>query len=115
MKYLPVFLTITLSFLAISSPAETVDSETTKNQIQLQSLLKELELSAKKRQQQNQKIEQLNRKLECNLSLIHAYNDCETRFKNDSNKRLECTQKAKKTAANCLNTSAVEKKSGEPP
>ena len=104
MKYL--ITVIALLVIPVSSQAEKNSPEILKQQ--LQSLQNDLEQAAKTRQQQHRRVEKLNQQLKCNLELIRAYDDCDTRHKDNPTERLRCTQKAKASAAACLNTSSTE-------
>jgi hypothetical protein len=91
-----------------SSQAAATNAEPAKDQQQLQSVLKKLDQATKQRQQQQTRVEELSRRLECNWTLIRAYKVCGELHGDDPAGHLQCSEKAKQNAARCLEE--VEKK-----
>jgi hypothetical protein len=71
-------------------------------QRQLQLLLNEIEQSAQQREQHSQQLKRLKHQLECNWTLIRAYEICGQLHENDPEGHLNCSSTAKRNAARCL-------------
>ena len=96
-------LAILLFFSVLPSQAETDITEKKSDQRQqLQSILRELDQATKQRQQQNVRLETLSRQLECNWTLIRAYETCGQLHGNNPDKHLKCSTEAKQNATQCL-------------
>jgi len=97
-------LLVLFCFSTMPSQADTTDITEKKSEQQLQSILQELDNTAKQRQQQNIRLETLSRQLECNWALLRAYEACGQLQENTSNERMSCSATAKQNAARCLGT-----------
>jgi hypothetical protein len=88
--------------LSAASQAAPGNTQQEPEQQQLQSILQELEQASKQRQQHNTRVDKLSRQLECNWTLIRAYEVCGQLHKNDPKEHLKCSTTAKQNAARCL-------------
>jgi putative salt-induced outer membrane protein YdiY len=92
-----------LVLFCLSTNLCLAETNTTKNdQQQLQSVLKKLDKATQQRQRQNTRVDELAQKLECNWTLIRAYEVCGQLHKDDPEGHLQCSTKAKQNAAQCL-------------
>lgn len=94
------FLITALSLFAADDTLETLK----KQQEQLEKMLSELEKSKQEKGQQRQQLELLSRQLQCNWALIKNRESCDLIHKDNLQEKLECYQKAKEAAAQCLKT-----------
>lgn len=99
---------ISLGFIFLITPlsftmAEEVESTELKQQQQeLQQLLKKIEEAREQRSEQKELLEKLNKKMECNWSLIQDYDACDKKYKDNPQEQLECAKKSKERARECL-------------
>jgi len=102
---LQTYLPLLVTFLCLSvtpSQAETGIAERKSDQQQLQLILQELEQATQQRQQQDSQLEALSHQLECNWTLIRAYEICGQLHENDPGGHLKCSETAKKNVTRCL-------------
>jgi len=108
----PIFAILLLAFFLLLPPisqAETdTDGESNKKQ-QLRSLLQKLDQSAQQRQQQDTQVDELSRRLECNWTLIRAYEICGQLHQNDPDGHLQCSAHAKQNSVRCLEDKTAKK------
>lgn len=106
MKLYASFILLLASLCAINIcwAAETDINDLKAQQQQLQSLLNEIEQSAQQREQHSQQLKRLKHQLECNWTLIRAYEICGQLHENNPEEHLNCSSIAKRNAARCLNT-----------
>ena len=97
-----VFSSLLLGLLTTAAQAETATRPKDHDQQQLQSVLKELDKASKQRQQHNTQVDELAQQLECNWTLIRAYEACGKLHKNDPDGHLKCSTNAKQNAQRCL-------------
>ena len=106
MHYMPqTYSTILITLLYFSTTPGQAETDITgrkNDQQQLQSIQQELDQTTKQRQQQNRQLEALSRRLECNWTLIRAYEACAQLHENDPDGHLKCSTTAKQNAARCL-------------
>lgn len=101
-------LFIILGTLLLTTPtsiawANDAENDALKEQQQkLQQILEEIGASRDQRAEQRVQLEKLNRKMQCNWTLIQAYDACDKEFKEQKEKQLSCTQQAKEKARECL-------------
>jgi lipid A disaccharide synthetase len=94
-------LALILLFTAATAVANEL-GELKQQQQRLQQLLDEINQSEQQRQRQKDAMARLQKQLECNWSLIQAYESCEQNHQDDPQQLLQCTQEAKAQAAKCL-------------
>lgn len=73
-----------------------------KQKLKLKALREALDQASQQRHQHNERLEALKHRLDCNWSLIQAYENCELRHQGDPDGQLRCQQQAKEDAAACL-------------
>jgi len=66
-----------------------------------QSIQRELEQSAKERQQQRRRLEQLQQQLDCHWTLIQDYQNCDERHQGNAQAHASCTRQARQRAEAC--------------
>lgn len=102
------YLVILLTLSCLLASVSLADSDTTGEKPspeQLESIMQELEQSTRQREQQNMRVEELSRRLECNWTLIRAYETCGKLHKNNPDEHLKCSTIAKQNAERCLRES----------
>jgi len=98
-----------LCFSTTSGLAETDTGKRESDQQRLQSILRELDQTTQQRQQQNMQLEALSRQLECNWTLIRAWETCGQLHANDPDGHLQCSMLAKQNAEQCLDKTGEKK------
>lgn len=99
----PLILLLTaLSAINNCWAAEPGINDLKAQQQQLQSLLNEIEQAGQQREQHKQQLKRLKHQLECNWTLIRAYEICGQLHENDPDEHLNCSSIAKRNAARCL-------------
>jgi hypothetical protein len=92
--------------LAAQEPAQDEPSQNNnsleKQKLKLEVLRKSLNQASQQRNEHSTRLESLKHRLDCNWSLIQAYESCEARLQNDPKGQLRCKQQAKRDAAACL-------------
>ena len=81
---------------------ETENDELKEQQLKLQQILEEIGETREKRVKQRAQLEKLNHKMQCNWTLIQAYDTCNKKFKEQKQEQLNCSQQAKEKAKECL-------------
>lgn len=81
--------------------AEPATPKQATEQQRLQSVLEKLDQATQQRQQKKTQVDKLSHQLECNWTLIRAYEVCAKLHKNDPAGHLQCSAKAKQNAARC--------------
>ena len=71
-------------------------------QEKLEKLLHELDQATKQRSQQSAALKKLEQQNQCNWELIQSYEVCEKLHGNVAEDYLNCTQKAKQRATECM-------------
>ena len=94
------FLFPAFNLFAADATLETLK----KQQEQLEKTLSELEKSQQEKGQQQQRLEMLSRQIQCNWAFIKNRESCDLIHKDNIQEKLVCHQKAKETAAQCLNS-----------
>jgi nucleoside-specific outer membrane channel protein Tsx len=99
---------IVLGTLILATPAsmalanDAENNELREQQLKLQQILEEIGETREKRVQQRAQLEKLNHKMQCNWTLIQAYDACDEKFKEQKQEQLSCSQQAKEKAKECL-------------
>jgi uncharacterized coiled-coil DUF342 family protein len=106
MPYLPAPYISLLLIVFYLLPTPGLAEQNDDHKQQLQSILQELNQASKQRQQHNAQVKKLTRRLECNWTLIRAYEVCGQLHKNAPEKHLKCSATAKQNAAQCLENAA---------
>ena len=73
-----------------------------KQKLKLEALRKSLNQASQQRNEHSARLESLKHRLDCNWSLIQAYEGCEARHQNAPDEQLRCKQQAKRDATACL-------------
>ena len=97
---LGVLMLATPISIALANDAE--NKELKEQQLKLQRILEEIGDTREQRVKQRAQLEKLNHKMQCNWSLIQAYDACDKEFKEHKQEQLNCTQQAKEKAKECL-------------
>lgn len=110
MKYRSPFILLGALLLVINTnlAAESDIDILKAQQLQLQSLLNDVEKASQQRAQQTAQIERLKHQLECNWTLIRSYEICEQLHKDNPEEHLNCSSTAKRTAATCISASETK-------
>ncbi len=101
-------LFILLGTLLLSTPASTTwandaeNDELKEQQQKLQRILDEIGDAREQRTEQRALLEKLNNKMQCNWTLIQAYDSCDKKYKEQKLEQLNCTKQAKEKAKECL-------------
>jgi len=106
------YSTLFIALLCLSTTpvqAETDTRHKANDQQQLRSILQELDQVTQQRQQQKMRLETLSWKLECNWTLIRAWETCGQLHANDPDGHLQCSALAKQNAEQCLDKTGKEK------
>jgi hypothetical protein len=98
---LTLLLTVTTSLAGEMDDLKQLNQHQQRLQ-QLQQLLDDLKKSEQQRDQQKAVLENLEKQMECNWTLIQSYETCEQLYQRASQELLDCTRKAKANAASCL-------------
>ena len=99
---------IVLGVLLLSTPmsiafsADATSNELKEQQQKLQEILGEIEKTRESRAEQKALLEKLSNKMQCNWDLIQDYDACEKKYKEEKQEKLNCAQKAKERARDCL-------------
>ena len=92
--------------IAISAPMalanDAENKELKEQQLKLQQILEEIGETRENRVKQRAQLENLNRKMQCNWTLIQAYDACDNEYKEQKQEQLNCTKQAKEKAKECL-------------
>ncbi len=116
----PIFVTFFLAVFFLLPPVSLAETEAVggklrgkqeEKQVQkkLRSVIQQLEQTAQQRKQQSTRIDELSQRLECNWTLIRAYEICGQLHQNDPDGHLQCSAHAKQNAARCLGNKEEEK------
>jgi hypothetical protein len=91
------------SAISVAQTSPNTDNKSLENQrLKLDALRKSLERASQERNENKERLEALKRRLDCNWSLIQAYDACETRYHQSPDEQLQCKQEAKRQAETCL-------------
>ena len=107
-KLKPQGILIVLGTLILATSAsialanDTENKELKEQQLKLQQILEEIGETREKRVKQRAQLEKLNHKMQCNWTLIQAYDACDKKFNEQKQEQLNCTQQAKEKAKECL-------------
>jgi septal ring factor EnvC (AmiA/AmiB activator) len=99
---------IVLSTLLLFIPASTVfandaePNELKEQQQKLKKILDEIGDVREQRSEQKATLERLSKKMQCNWDLIQDYDACGKKYNEQKQEQLNCAQKAKERARDCL-------------
>lgn len=97
-----------LGVFFLTSPISTTwateeeNKELKDQQEKLQGILNEIGDLREQRTEQRALLEKLNGKMQCNWTLIQAYDACDKKYKEQKQEQLSCVQKARDEATKCL-------------
>jgi SAM-dependent MidA family methyltransferase len=77
-------------------------SEIKEQQKKLQEILGEISDVREQRAEQKALLEKLSQKMQCNWDLIQDYDACDKKYNEQKQEKLNCAQKAKERASDCL-------------
>ena len=95
-----IFVFISLGSFAVADESDS--SDVVEQQQKLQQLLGKIGEAQEKRAEQRAILEILNKKMECNWSLIQDYGACDKKYEENKLEHLNCATKAKEKARDCL-------------
>ncbi|MBL1274485.1 MAG: hypothetical protein COB30_000190 [Ectothiorhodospiraceae bacterium] len=103
-----LLLALTLLMLNVAWAATPDTNSLKSQQHRLESLTNELEAASEHRQQTTHQLKQLKHKLDCNWTLIRAYEVCGQLYGENPDEHVKCSSTAKNDVQSCLNQGVAE-------
>ena len=101
-RFFRILATLLFCLLPLAGQAEPAANKPPADPEKLKALLEKLETATEQRKQQNAEVDQMSQKLECNWTLIRAYENCGKLYQDKPDEHLQCSNIAKQNAKRCL-------------
>jgi cell division protein FtsB len=100
-----VMMVLTITLFPLTARADDKELQDIKEQqLKLKQLVDQISKLQDERKEQKAKLEKLNTQMQCNWTLLKAYDACEKDNRDNLQVQIDCKLKAKNEAKNCLSS-----------